>query len=99
MPFDPNNMKATGKPQYTYQWATYIPNRSPQFKVHGMRGHATAACKAKAVYRGDKDCWEEIPHDVVLYTKGDDGKWVVVTILRKLKRHTKSIIVNEQEPS
>lgn len=95
MTFDPNNMEATKKTQYTYQWATYIPNRRPQFKVHGLRGHATAACKAKAVYCGDEDCWWQIPDDVVLYMQDIYGKWVVVPILRKLKRDTKSILIGE----
>jgi len=59
MDFDPNvNRKAPGKPE----WATYIPDRKPQFKVYTNRGHALNSFQ----YRSN----------VILYRLGDNGKWI-----------------------
>lgn len=44
MVFDPNNVK----PKI---WATYIPSRSPQFKIHNGKGQAINALKYRAIYR------------------------------------------------
>lgn len=56
MDFDPNKK---GKP--VYEWATYIPERRPQFKAHRNVGHAKNAFK----YRSD----------AILY-HWEEGEWV-----------------------
>ena len=49
--FDTNKVKRSKevRTSYTYEWATYIPGRRPQFKVHGLKGQAIAALKYRAV--------------------------------------------------
>lgn len=78
--FDPNKMRPSQKSNWTYEWATYIPNRSPQFKIHGTKGHATAACKDKSIYG---DLHYHIPSDIKLYKKDSDGFWLEIKIVRK----------------
>ena len=56
--FDPN---ATGK--FKYAWATYIPRRNPEFKLHSNRGHALTACLHHGgefvLYKWENGRWED----------------------------------------
>lgn len=58
MDFDPNAAKAK------LPWATYVPNRSPKFKMHKQRGHALSAnyYNNYILYKWDSntDRWEEV---------------------------------------
>lgn len=49
--FDPNTMSKEvngGKIRYNFKWATYVKGRRPEFKIHGIKGHATSAIKYHA---------------------------------------------------
>lgn len=74
--FDPNKLKEK-------EWATYIPNRSPSFKIHASRGLATSAVKCRANYKGQGNY--EIPLDVVLYKKNDMNRWIEVSFKREYR--------------
>lgn len=57
MGFDPNKVAL---PEFT--WATYIPDRNPNFKVHKNRGHALNAVdyrKNYILYQRVNDEWIE----------------------------------------
>lgn len=71
----PNNPKA-------YIWATFIPSRRPQFKVHETKGQATAAIKYQSIY--DDDGMYRIPEDIILYQQ-QDAEWVEVPFKKNYK--------------
>jgi hypothetical protein len=88
--FDPNNpTDKTGskKRSYSYDWATYVPNRYPQFKVHGNKGQATAAIKWRFRYEDNYrfkylGSWKgESPQ---LYRlDAPSGKWINVPLKKR----------------
>lgn len=85
--FDPNNpgRSATRRGKnWTFDWATYVPSRRPQFKVHATKGHATSACKGKAYYVHEKGGYL-LPDEVRLYKK-ENELWCEVAIHRFLPR-------------
>jgi len=88
--FDPNNpgksVSRKGK-NWTFDWATYVPNRRPQFKVHATQGHAKSACTDKKRY---SKSGYRIPDEVKLYQL-KDGLWVLVDIHRDLPLGYKKI--------
>jgi len=56
--FNPN------KPAPTYEWATYIPDRTtgPKFKPHQTRAHCLSAIKGREgiAYKWNGDEWREV---------------------------------------
>jgi hypothetical protein len=56
-----------------FEWATYINDRRPQFKIHRTVGHAHAALTNRLSYRG----WgpRRITADVALYHL-EEGQWL-----------------------
>lgn len=61
MDFNPNKPAQTKE----YFWATYIPDRRPQFKMYAQRGHALSAFKYRdngILYTWDKkkEEWTEV---------------------------------------
>ncbi len=92
--FDPNNpgkdTTRRGK-NWNYDWATYVPNRTPKFKVHPSKGHATSAVKDKAHLVDIGETWGyRVPDDVKLYQKVD-GLWVDVVLFTREWVYTKRI--------
>lgn len=94
MTFDPNtpsNDKGR-KLNYDYLWATYIPDRTPKFKIHGIRGQAISAVK----YRSRWSTMENRINDpgVKLYKRDTvDSPWVEVQL--KETYHYKESIIKE----
>jgi hypothetical protein len=96
--FDPNKQAQRQHPRtgWNYDWATYVPTRRPMFKIHATCGHATAACKDKAVYAPDPLGYL-IPEDVKLYQRVD-GLWEEVAIRRELPlKHNINILTGEKQ--
>lgn len=73
MDFNPNKPAKTKK----FFWATYIPYRNPEFKMHSQRGHALSAFQYKS--------------DVILY-QWDQTKeeWVEVYRIEKISTDTRA---------
>lgn len=57
--FNPNDMSGPKAPE----WATFIPGRKPEFKVHKQRNHALSAFQYRSNF---------------LLFHWEDGKWVEV---------------------
>lgn len=57
--------------QPTEIWATYIPSRSPVFKIYNKLGHATSSLKSTSFYSLGL---HNIPYENKLY-KLVNGKW------------------------
>jgi hypothetical protein len=94
--FDPNNL-STGnnrKLNYDYLWATYIPDRSPKFKIHGRRGQATSAVKYRNHWQGRGDAYV-IEEGVKLYHRETaESLWVEVP-LKHINDGKESVIKDE----
>lgn len=75
--FDPNDKSSPKAPE----WATYIPDRNPQWKVYTQRGHALSSFQYKK--------------DVILYQwmtvteRNELGKWVEVYRIEDWKPDTR----------
>lgn len=52
-------------------WATYVPGRSPQFKIHVERGHALAACS----YHGRFILYKKVDDQWVEHIRQDKPLW------------------------
>lgn len=80
MTFDPNKQD--------HQWATYIPQRKPQFKTYNSRGHALNALRCKANYKKENGNIDYntlvIKQENKLYHK-ENGVWCEVEVKRELK--------------
>lgn len=79
--FDPNKQasKDNKKLNYTWDYATYIPDRTPKFKIHGIKGQAITAIKYRSYWNKDKKY--VINDDVKLYNRPTpDSLWVEVPI-------------------
>ena len=90
-PFDPNS-------EDRYNWATYVPNRNPPFKVHELKSHALIALKQPYTFtnswKTDKDgfSYRIVNPGVTLYTKGKDNLWKAVLFKREY-RDGESLII------
>lgn len=69
-------MKFDIEKEPTEIWATYIPARSPVFKLYNKLGHATSSLKSTSYY--DRGLLR-IPYENMLY-KIVNGKWERVHI-------------------
>lgn len=87
MSFDPNKETAKGL------WATYIPYRSPKFKIHTNKGHATSAIKCQSYYSNGQ---YRIQADSKLYQRSNKNEeWQEVPIRYNYK-DDESIIIEEK---
>lgn len=89
MAFDPNKETAKGL------WATYIPNRSPAFKVHTNRGHATSAIKCKAHW--GEGCIELLSDEIKLYRRTSAAEQWQEVELRRAYLPDESILAHNEE--
>lgn len=80
--FDPNKSAEA-------EWATFVPTRSPRFKIHVNRGHAINAVKCTSYW--DHDHLRTIPDDVILYRRVE-GRWVQVDVKRTYNDEDQSIL-------
>ena len=76
---------------HVYLWATYIPTRSPNFKVHYEFGHATNAIKHSSHFSGDSPGAREIPVNNKLY-KLVDGVWEELKLRESFSYEEPSIL-------
>jgi len=74
------------------EWATYLNYRSPKFKVHQTRGHATLAIKygAHSTYENGVTTYT-IARDAKLY-KREGAEWVEVNF-KRVYHHTNEEII------
>lgn len=79
--FDPNKSAEA-------EWATFVPTRSPRFKIHTKRGHAINAVKNTSYWNDYK---RTIPDDVILYRRVE-GRWVQADIKRTYNDEDQSIL-------
>jgi hypothetical protein len=86
--FDPNNQEPKRQLDSPYDWATYVANRSPQFKNHRIKGHATAAIRHQHNFLGDPFC------KLMIYQKVD-GLWVERELKDNIKSSDVSIFAGE----
>lgn len=80
MAFNPNKL-----PKKEYVWATYIPNRRPQFKLHANQSQATSALKYRSEYVEFDGCdytYKYVPDDCTLWQMLD-GKWKEIDFKRR----------------
>lgn len=85
--FDPNNQNVPKKPNLKkdWLWATYIPDRTGKFKIHGTKGHATSAIKVKCFIYSSRSGYK-VPKEVKLYKRNTvDSKWVEVPLVSFFK--------------
>lgn len=85
--FDPNESAPKAKAhhkQYDWLWATYIPGRQPQFKIHGSCGLATSALKCR--YYWSKEAYRLSDSQIALFKRDSiEGKWIEVPIKKHYK--------------
>ena len=96
--FDPNNQPVSKKTQTKkdWLWATYVPDRYVKFKIHGTKGHATAAIKAHSYSAGMLSASYEISSELRLYKrKNTESKWVEVK-LKDFYADKESVIEGEK---
>lgn len=83
MKSNPNSIK-------TKIWSTYIPSRSPKFKIHNCMGHAVNALKYRAVYT-DNYKKKSISEENKLY-KFIDSEWVELDFEREYAHRQEGLI-------
>lgn len=90
--FDPNDVsdKKTRKLNYTYSWATYIPDRIPKFKIHGTKDQAVAAVRYRYHSEYGPTVVMSLEQDVQLFQLVD-GKWVDIPLVREYNRTNKQL--------
>ena len=82
--FDPNKVQ---RKEDTIEWATYIPSRTPKFKVHILKGQAIAALKYRS-YNKDRNYEESwLPQDQQLFCRrfgiAAMGEWEEVELVER----------------
>lgn len=94
MKFNPNEIAKENK-----IWATYIPYRSPSFKIHANRGQAISALKCKASYKKisahkvDYNI-EVIPDDCTLW-KHNGSEWIEIEFEREYFKDQKGLVIKQ----
>ena len=97
--FDPNAqaLPSQRKTNYDWRWATYVPGRSPKFKIHGSRGLAISAIRIRYLYNFSTKQYELKDQEIGLYTRENTtAKWVRVPIKQTLdERGERSIFLQD----
>lgn len=83
MKFNPNKLISK-----EYKWATFIPDRKPDFKVYHNRGHATSSLKSHSVYTSGSYV---IPPDCTLW-EHNGTEWVEIMFRHTYSRDSPNIL-------
>lgn len=84
MDFNPNKPALTKN----YFWATYIPDRRPNFKMYSQRGHALNSFQYKSkgiLYKWIEEEWKEIFRLDESFKKSDNCQLCNASLIREYR--------------